>query len=213
MHSIDQPSSRPALLLAWLLAIALFVTGLYFFSGGIWLLTLGGSPYFALESILLLTSAWFLMRRRSLAFLLFMIFYITTVLWAFGETGIDFWTLISRLFVPSVFLLVFFALLPYLRQISGKTPLRAPSYGLCFLTCIGLIGAFAEMFIPHAPVAGPTQEAPLASTKDGTGDWSAYGRTATGTRFAPFSEINRNTISRLHQVEGSKNLLDLRVPL
>ncbi|WP_215747805.1 membrane-bound PQQ-dependent dehydrogenase, glucose/quinate/shikimate family [Gluconobacter sp. P1C6_b] len=199
MHSIDQPSSRPALLLAWLLAIALFVTGLYFFSGGIWLLVLGGSPYFALESILLLTSAWFLMRRQSLAFLLFMIFYITTVLWAFGETGIDFWPLISRLFVPSVFLLVFFALLPYLRQISGKTPLRGPSYGLCFLTCIGLIGAFAEMFIPHAPVAGPTQEAPLASTRDGTGDWSAYGRTAAGTRFAPFSEINRDTISRLHQ--------------
>lgn len=199
MYRIDQPDSRLGLALAWLLSAILTITGLYFLIGGIWLLSLKGSPYFALESLLLLSSAYFLARRQMLAFPLFVAFYATTAAWAFWDAGLDFWPLISRLMVPSVFLLIFLVLLPYLRQLNGKTALRTVSYGLSGITFACIAVAFVDMFMPHPPVAGPDTELPLASNQDGHGDWEAYGRTSEGTRFAPFSEINRNNISHLHQ--------------
>ena len=112
MFQLDKPDSRIGLALAWLLSAILTITGLYFLIGGVWLLSLRGSPYFALESLFLLSSAYFLARRQMLAFPLFIAFYVTTALWSFWDAGWDFWPLLSRLMVPSVFLLIFRVRLP-----------------------------------------------------------------------------------------------------
>nr|WP_201740036.1 PQQ-binding-like beta-propeller repeat protein [Aristophania vespae] len=191
--------TRLNLFLTWVLAAVLGLTGLYFLIGGGWLLSLGGSSYFILESIILFLSSAYLIKRSDKAFWLFLFFYVTSVIWAIWDAGFDFWPLISRLMMPSVLLLVFFIVLPYLRQARGKKEARKLSWAGAWLTALGLLVTVWGMFVPHPPVAGPLTGFPLSQAKDGQGDWSSYGRDEGGSRYVPFSEINLKNVSKLHK--------------
>lgn len=198
-----QPShcltSRLGVCATWILVIALGVTGLYFLIGGGWLLSLGGSWYFASEGILLLVTAFLLARRSEKSFFLFLVFYISSVIWAFWEAGLEFWPLLSRLMVPSVFLMLFFIAYPYVRVSRGKKSLAGPSWGGALVSLAGVLVAFGAMFVPHPTVSGPDKELALNSGNDEPGNWLAYGRDQGGSRFAPYSQINRNNVAHLHQ--------------
>jgi len=199
LRSSAQPSGWIGTLLSWGLAVVILVTGLYFLGGGIWLTTEGGSLYFLLESIPLLATCYYLVRRDDRALLTYLVFFITTLIWAFWDAGLDFWPLVSRLMVPAGFLMVVLALVPFLRRANGKAPFALPAYGSAAVVLAGLVATFIGMFLPHPTVPGPAAELALASAQDGMGNWSAYGRDSGGSRFAPFSQINRNNVSHLHQ--------------
>src|SRR5580765_807918 len=81
-----------------LVGLLLAVFGLPFIAGGVYLITLGGSWYFALAGAGLLVSAAWMIRGRPAGAWLFAVVAIATVAWALADVGTDFWPLFSRLF-------------------------------------------------------------------------------------------------------------------
>jgi quinate dehydrogenase (quinone) len=63
------------------------------------------------------------------------------------------------------------------------------------LAVMGTIVFFALALVPHG-VASPSPNSPYtqAAANVTPSDWSAYGRTAAGTRYAPFTQINRDNV-------------------
>jgi quinate dehydrogenase (quinone) len=87
--------------------------------------------------------------------------FLGTLIWALFDAGWDFWPLVSRLMVPTGFMLFGFATWPALRQREGKSSFSKPSYALAVVLAAGMLGAFVQMFQPHPTVAFKGEELPL----------------------------------------------------
>lgn len=97
---------------AVILAIVLALFGLALLGGGIWLIVLGGSWYYALAGAGLLVTAWLLATRSSDALPVYGLIWLGTVAWAFWEVGTDWWAQIPRLVAPTVVLVVILFVVP-----------------------------------------------------------------------------------------------------
>ena len=64
---------------------------------GFYLATLGGSLYYAVVGVLILASAWLILRRRSFGVTLFWLVFAATFIWSLWEVGLDGWALMPRL--------------------------------------------------------------------------------------------------------------------
>src|ERR1044072_4681385 len=84
------------------LAVVLILIGVVLVAGGVWLITLGGSWYYALAGIGLIASGGLMLRRKSLGGFLYLGVFALTVLWALWEVGLNGWALLPRLFGPAV---------------------------------------------------------------------------------------------------------------
>lgn len=97
------------------LAIVLAVFGLLLLAGGIWLITLGGSWYYAIAGLGLCVTAFFLMQPSMMALWVYLATWIGTVIWAIWEVGLDPWLQVPRLVAPTVVLLLVLLTIPVLR--------------------------------------------------------------------------------------------------
>lgn len=99
-----RPQRNPVvLILGWLC----IVLGLVLFSGGIWLIALGGSWYYGIAGLGLAVTGILLIRHMVEAVWVFLVVWIGTVAWAWWEVGADWWAEVPRLIAPTmVFLLV-----------------------------------------------------------------------------------------------------------
>src|ERR1700712_4879383 len=86
---------RPPTILI-LTSIVLALVGLYLGIGGIWLLVLGGSPYYVIAGLAFLLTAWLVWRRKAAAFWVYAALLFGTLAWALWEVGFDFWQLAPR---------------------------------------------------------------------------------------------------------------------
>ena len=77
--------------------LILAVTGLAMAVPGLYLATLGGSLYYAIAGVLILTSAWLILRRRAFGVVLFWLVFAATIPWSLWEVGLDGWALMPRL--------------------------------------------------------------------------------------------------------------------
>ena len=84
------------------LAAVLAVFGLLILGGGIWLITLGGSWYYAVAGAGLCATAWLLVQRSMAAFWVYLATFAFTVAWALWEKGLDGWAQVPRLVAASV---------------------------------------------------------------------------------------------------------------
>lgn len=148
-----------------ILAGLILVFGLLLAGGGAWLLSLGGSAYYAIAGALLVVSALLLFARRPAALWLYAMVVGGTLAWALFEVGFDWWQLAPRggvLVVVGVLLLLPFVTRP-LRRRSGRTG-AAP---LALVLVLYLATAIASLLIPDrynldgalpvAALAGPAQ--------------------------------------------------------
>ena len=78
------------------LAVLIGLLGLWVGGAGAWLLALGGSVYYLIAGLMLLATAWLLVRRGAAALWLFALLIVGTMAWAIWETGLDFWALAPR---------------------------------------------------------------------------------------------------------------------
>ena len=197
-------SSRSGLLLAtgWvfiLLGLALAV-------GGGYLLTLGGSLYYLLSGLgLVVTGALVLAARRAalglLAFLL-----LATVVWSVAEVRFDWWQLLPRLdlwFVAGLWLL-----LPVVNRRLGSGLGRQRDGGRTALfasLAVTLVVGIISLFQNYHDLAGEVPEAHMASAapSDSAGsagkDWTAYGSSSNGDRYAPAKQITPANVSQLQK--------------
>jgi quinoprotein glucose dehydrogenase len=147
--------------IAWLTILFALLAGLYLLTGGIWLVMMGGSPYYIVAGIVLLAVAWLIYRGNGLALSLYALLLIGTLIWAVFEAGFDFWAL-----APRTDILVLFGiwlLLPFVFRLFDVSARRGGAVAL--LVCLVLTGvalAYAAFNDPqeiNGRVAGATRRA------------------------------------------------------
>ncbi|RVT93117.1 membrane-bound PQQ-dependent dehydrogenase, glucose/quinate/shikimate family [Sphingomonas crocodyli] len=163
--------------------------------GGL-LITLGGSPYYALLGIALIGAGALLVRGSRWSVIVYTALLAATWLWALIEAGPDFWILLTRLGGPLVLGCGFLipAVRRYLRSGPGlrHAALLIPATILVALASTGIAG-WAGNWI-NAPATEARRVLPADAAGD---DWPAYGGDQGGTRFSRLAEIDRDTVRKL----------------
>lgn len=154
------------------LAVVLALLGLPILVGGVWLITLGGSWYYALAGLGLLLTAWFLFRHSMTAVWIYLLTFVGTLIWALWERGLDGWAQVPRLVAPSIVLVLVLLAIPALRGrfAGGRAALTAAAVGVVALGASGLVLTSAqqphllaqEAVTPAEPAPAPEPAAPTA---------------------------------------------------
>ncbi|QKY03485.1 membrane-bound PQQ-dependent dehydrogenase, glucose/quinate/shikimate family [Janthinobacterium lividum] len=175
--------------------IFLGFSGLALAAGGIELITLGGSWYYLPAGLGLLLAGVLYLRRKPLASSIVAVLVVATLVWAVWEIGFAFWPMVPRLAPFLVIGLVAALLHPWLagRKHNGQ------SRGFAALFAVVLVAGFAAMFKPHGVLestAQPRQDA-VKAINDGSANWAHYGYGPQGTRFAPYTQIDKANVDQL----------------
>ena len=208
------------------LAILTLVTlGLPLLIGGVYLMALGGSWYYALAGAAYTYAAVELLRGRMRGVWVLVAALAATALWALFESrGFNFWAFEARVVAPLFLAGVALLLVPRLR--AGERPANARPHAMVGAAMlVGFVLFLAQMFRPHDIISNPlelTRGQASATTLAAGNDWYAYGRTGKGTRYAPFDQITPDNIDKLQVAwtahtgfiaDQSKNQQDQTVPL
>nr|WP_235865423.1 glucose dehydrogenase [Alloyangia mangrovi] len=119
MSSPSRPSSVGwcVKLLGWVCVLL----GLVLLAGGLWLIFLGGSWYYALAGLGLILTGTLLNRGSMMALWLYLLVWTGTLGWAWWESGSDWWAQLPRMLSPTVILLLMLACIPTLSR-NGRRP-------------------------------------------------------------------------------------------
>ncbi|MGG1943868.1 glucose/quinate/shikimate family membrane-bound PQQ-dependent dehydrogenase [Trinickia sp. NRRL B-1857] len=191
---MSTPSS-PVRIVNVLSVIFCGLTAIYLLIGGVWLLAVGGTPYYLATGIALATVAWLLWHRHPGAFVLYALVLVGTAGWGLWESGPDFWALVPRCDV-----LVIFGL--WLLLVGS--PLLMPPRGIpvgALLSALVIWGGVLVYAVFNDPqtVNGTVsaQAAPAPASGADAADWPAYGRTEQGTRYSPVAQITPENVKNL----------------
>jgi quinate dehydrogenase (quinone) len=185
------PGGRWALVL---FGVVLALVGAALALGGVRLAMLGGSWYYLIAGVALVASGVLYGLRRDAGLWVYLAVFIGTLVWSLAEVGLDFWPLVPRVAPVLVLALFAFLLWPWLQP--GRA--RGPAFGLAGLMAVLAIAGGAAMFVPHGVIEGPAvASAGPAPAAEGESRWQYYGRTPHGTRYAPFTQINRDNVGNL----------------
>lgn len=212
-----QPSA-PAAGTGWriaLVVIPLFIGlfGLAMLGGGIWLIAVGGSPYYALAGAALLAGAVLLARRKRGGQAVIGIAWLATLAWAVWEVGFNGWGLVPRVVGVTVLFMLALALSPMMSPMLSQMPSRSPAVGarrraLDPLQTAAALAAIAVLAILGVLVAregvrsveSAQFPAVLAGAVGGTtADWPTYGGDASAQRYSALSQITPDNVGRLER--------------
>lgn len=177
--------------------IVLGLVGLVLGAGGVYLATLGGSWYYLVAGLAFVASGILYARGKLAGAWVYGALTLATIAWALAEVGLAFWPMIPRLSGVLVLAVPALLLLPSLQ--SGSERSAMPSRAVAGALVVALLATLGFMFVPHgvidtgvAPVADGAASGAVVNA-----DWSHYGRTPAGTRFAPFDQINKDNVGQL----------------
>ncbi|MCX7863542.1 MAG: PQQ-binding-like beta-propeller repeat protein, partial [Novosphingobium sp.] len=178
-------------LLAWVLALGMAASGLALVYGGMQLVAVGGSLYYAIAGPVLVAAAYGLVRSTRWWLPLYGALLAGTLIWSLSEAGLDGWALVPRLVAPAVL----GGLLLVLRTRARPRPashawLTAPLAAI-ILSFIAA-GTIGRETAPDFPGAKPIS---LADSE--AGDWLHWGRDLPGQRFSPLADIHTGNAGRL----------------
>ena len=199
------------LLLLRLYAAAVLGIGGVMLTGGIWLLSLDGSAYYAVAGAMISVAGVLLFLRKRSGAWIYGAALALTLAWAIGEVGLDGWALMPRLL--ALFALGVWLLLPWTQRAltpqsgySGRAVLVVAG-GAALAVAAGL-AAFTLVTKPALPEdprfqAGTerfqedTSTATDATTDATSRDWPEFGGDAGGTRFSALDQITPENVSQL----------------
>lgn len=179
-----------------LFGIVLAVIGLVLALGGIRLVSLEGSWYYLVAGITMALSGVLYIRRHVLGAWLYAAVFAGTVVWAYSEIGTTFWGWVPRMAPILVLGLVAALLVP---RLTGRSCRIA--YAAAAAQLIVLVAGGVSMFTPHGVISNTVElaSAPPAVTdpSDPENSWKYYGKSAAGTRYAPYQQVNRENVDEL----------------
>ena len=203
---------------AMITGLILVLVGLFMAYGGVVLVGLGGSFYYLAAGVGLIASGLLLALQRSRGAWLYGIVYLSTLIWAVMEVGVDFWPLVPRVVAPTVLAIPVFlsmTLLARARPVTagneargnGPPPNRSMGHSLAWQAHIGyaaaalmtlaLVAICTASLYPHNAFYAPSLPIEATVAQSAGGDWTAFGRTNEGRRFAPLTQINKENVNQL----------------
>lgn len=195
----ETPAPRRVPVILVITAIVIGLIGFALAVPGLYLIILKGSPYYAITGLALIATAAMLWLRQRGALILYAVILVGTMIWAYFESGLDFWNLAPRgdILVPIGIWLA----LPFVW--SRLSPARAADVVLLTLADIAAIvfcgvalwqtiGAISG--VPAPAAANPNPPAPEAAA---AADWTAYGATSHGTRYSSLTQITPANVAHL----------------
>ncbi|WP_157219419.1 membrane-bound PQQ-dependent dehydrogenase, glucose/quinate/shikimate family [Flavisphingomonas formosensis] len=190
---ITTEGTKSRRLLEPLVAILLFIAGALYLLPGAYLLMVGGSPYYVAAGVALIASGVLLWHGCALAYGLYLILFVATLVWAFAESGLDGWALLPRLDVLAVGGL--FMLVGWFRRGTPKPVQRSVASGAVAALIVAGLG-FGWSLNDRAAIATQAQiAAPPPAT--GEGDWIAIGHSNAAERFSPLAQITPANVGKL----------------
>jgi quinoprotein glucose dehydrogenase len=184
----------------WIVAAFVALVGVALAAGGVWLVTLGGSPYYILAGVGFLGAAVLLFMRRPAGLWIYALVVVGTLIWAVGEAGLQWWPMAARggvVFVVGLVLL--------LSWTSGRLPHAALARGvlaasLLASAIVGVVAMFTSADPMEAAGTLPLERVNGAAGGGGaasSGDWTAYGGTSAGQRYSPLTDIKPSNVATL----------------
>lgn len=171
------------------LAVVLVLFGVPILAGGVWLITLGGSWYYALAGIGLLITAWFLFKHSMLAVWVYLLTFAGTLAWALWERGFNGWAQVPRLVAPTIILILVLSAIPALRGrfAGGRAAVATVVVGVLGLGVSGLALVSVQQSPLLAQEAVPPEAAPPETVPPGAAPPAAAPATppATAPEAAP----------------------------
>ncbi|NTH49301.1 membrane-bound PQQ-dependent dehydrogenase, glucose/quinate/shikimate family [Agrobacterium rhizogenes] len=178
---------------------------------GVWLIFLGGTCYYAIAGLLLISSGVLLLFGRSAGAWVYAVLLIATLVWAIYEAGLDGWALIPRLIAPAVLGLWIWS--PWVKgklrlASSGQSAWTDKWSWLAMAACAAIIVfVFAAGFrisdVRQVQFGDPSGWQAVPAGKDELvpdDSWFFYGRTPAGDRFSPLTQITPGNVKKLEQV-------------
>ena len=159
------------------LALVMMVFGLPILAGGIWLITLGGSWYYAFAGLGLVVSSYFLFRHSIVGVWVYLVTFVYTLIWALWEAGFNGWAQVPRLVAPTVILILVLLALPALRGRLGvpRSAFAAAATGIValgasamVLTSVRETTLFAQETTPQTTLETPAAPEPAPTDPEAT---------------------------------------------
>lgn len=201
---LDNAPARGGLAKALLaiLGIVMLLIGLVLAIGGVWLVSLKGSPYYLLAGLGLAASGYLIARGRLAGAWIYLAVYAATLVWAVWEVGLAGWPLVPRVIAPTVILILVLAALPALKP--GRAGRRLALGGVAVLAALLVVGGFAvtqaNRLEPPSPLPAPGGDMGEPSLLRVGGDWPTYGATYSARRYSPLAQITPDNAGRLERV-------------
>ncbi|WP_238213751.1 membrane-bound PQQ-dependent dehydrogenase, glucose/quinate/shikimate family [Caballeronia novacaledonica] len=181
------------------MGVIILIFGLALLAGGVYLILLGGSWYFAIAGVALSISGMLTAGRRPVGAAVYILVLFATILWGIWDVGLTFWPLFSRLFLFAVLAL---PLLPLMRAFhSGPRPgfmrFANPFAGVIAVASIAtLYASLQPQPIQSARATPPPVPGRSVGAVTNT-DWRYYGRTPSGTRHSSVNQITPENVAGL----------------
>jgi quinoprotein glucose dehydrogenase len=195
-------------------SLLLALCGIALAAGGLWLVLLGGSPFYLLIGALFLITAFLLYRRSRAALWVYAVLVLVALVWAVWEVGFDWWQLGPR--GGLVILIGLWLLTPWVRRrLTGGDAASAAALPLAAVVLASIAVAIYAMTNDPHDVAGDLPVETVASAAFGgnvpDGEWHQYGRTPYGQRYSPLEQINTSNVATL-RVAWQYQTGDVKLP-
>ncbi|HZQ40524.1 MAG TPA: hypothetical protein VFA87_07015, partial [Rhizomicrobium sp.] len=173
--------------------LLLLITGLGLALPGAYLATIGGSLYYVVAGLLILVSAFLVLRRRVLGICLYWAVLLVTFAWSLWEVGLDGWALMPRLVFLSVGALWLLWLAPTDQPVSSRMRVWSSLALIAGLVAVLGIGSLeGEASATALPAQGPARAG-------NPGEWTHYGQSLHGTRYSDLDQITPANAGSLQQ--------------
>jgi len=187
--------SLPNLLRIVIVAICWF-TGLGLAVGGLWLIYLGGSPYYIIAAIVFLLVGGLLTARKGQALWVYAALIIGTLIWALFEIGFDLWPLVPRGgFIVIIGLLL--ALLSMTSQLQPSAMARSGRLALFATLIVSIMVAGVAVFRAPHDISADLSNTASGNAAAAEKDWTAYGGTSAGNRYSRLDQITPTNVGLL----------------
>lgn len=172
------------------IGVLIGLVGLWLFGGGAWLLSLGGSAYYAIAGIgCLIAAALYLTGRAARGALAYLLVFAGTCIWAVAEVGSEFWQLLPRVAGPAVF-----AAIVIIHALARRPGRRRLGWALAAVATVAFAVFVASLTRMPEATGGSSQAMAAALAGD---EWTAFGRTPGGARFSPAAQITPQNVRSL----------------